>query len=385
MAHTARQRVITAMRREVPDRVPKYADFSPGLYDTFVRETGVAPPPRSPWSVWSARPIVVYQGEIGASDPAEYFDYDVRIVEFGETERSHDFSRYLPAGLPPERTRVDEWGIAWVRGSEHHFETMVHPLANAVSAADIEAYPWPDVTADYRREVAQQRIEAVQAREIAALGWPPFIGGTFFELAWRLRGLDNFLVDLVTNQEFAACLLDTIGALSIDNCCFLARCGVDVLLTGDDVGMQDRMLISPAMWRKWLKPRYAELFARVKAANADTLIFYHSDGYIEPIIPELIEIGVEILNPVQPECMDPAAIKRQYGHKLAFWGTVGTQTTFPQGTPAQVRALVKERIETVGAGGGLLLAPSHKLEPDVPWENVVAFFEAIDEYGAHSP
>jgi uroporphyrinogen decarboxylase len=202
-------------------------------------------------------------------------------------------------------------------------------------------------------------------------------------MAWRLRGLDTFLVDMVQNQEFAACLLDTVGAFAIDNCCFLAECGVDVVLSGDDVGMQDRMLISPKMWRTWLKPRYADLFARIKAANPDALIFYHSDGAIEPIIPELIEIGVEILNPVQPECMDAVALKQRYGHRLSFWGTLGTQTTFPQGTPAEVRALVRERIKTVGEGGGLLLAPSHKLEPDVPWENVEAFFQAIDEFGGY--
>ena len=380
---TSRQRVITALNREVPDRVPTYADFSPGLYDTFLEQTGAPPPHRSPWSVWSARPVVTYEQDDGLSDPAEYFNYDVRVVEFGETRERHDFSAYLPDDLPLERTRVDEWGIAWVRGSQHHFETMVYPLAEASQISDIEAYPWPDVTAGYRREVARQRIEEVHDKGCAVLGWAPFIGGTFFEMAWRLRGLDTFLMDMITNPDFAACLLDTIGEMSIANCCYLAEVGADVILTGDDVGMQDRMMMSPAMWRRWLKPRYAELISRVEAANPDALIFYHSDGYIEPIIPELIEIGVEVLNPVQPECMDPEAIKEQYGDRLAFWGTMGTQTTFPQGSPDQIRAMVKERVETVGRGGGLLLAPSHKLEPDVPWENVVAFFEAIKQYGVY--
>ena len=110
----------------------------------------------------------------------------------------------------------------------------------------------------------------------------------------------------------------------------------------------------------------------------------HSDGVIDPIIPELIEIGVDILNPVQPECMDPVQLKREYGNELAFWGTIGTQTTMPFGTPEEVKAVVKERIETVGQGGGLLLAPTHVIEPDVPWENVVAFFEAVEEYGRYT-
>jgi uroporphyrinogen decarboxylase len=260
---------------------------------------------------------------------------------------------------------------------------MVHPLANARSIEDLDSYPWPDVTAPYRRQAAQERIQQVHDKGYAVLGWPPFVGGTFFEMAWRLRGLDTLLMDMVTNEEFAACLLDKVGELSISNCCFMAECGADIVLTGDDVGMQDRMLMSPAMWRTWLKPRYAELISRVKDANPDVLLFHHSDGYIEPIIPEFIEIGVDILNPIQPECMDPVQIKRQYGDRLAFWGTVGTQTTFPQATPAEIKALVKERIETVGDGGGLLIAPTHKLQPEVSWENIVAFFEAVEQYGRY--
>lgn len=135
------------------------------------------------------------------------------------------------------------------------------------------------------------------------------------------------------------------------------------------------------MWRKWLKPRLARVIEQARRVKPDILIFYHSDGDCTAIIPELIEIGVDILNPVQPECMNPAELKKEYGDRLAFWGTIGTQTTMPFGTPDEVKAVVKERIETVGKGGGLLLAPTHILEPEVPWENVLAFFEAVEEYG----
>jgi len=120
-----------------------------------------------------------------------------------------------------------------------------------------------------------------------------------------------------------------------------------------------------------------------KEVNPDMLVYYHSDGYIEPIIPDLIEVGVNILNPVQPECMDPTKIKERYGDRLAFFGTIGIQTTMPHGTPEDVRKEVKTRIETVGRGGGLLIAPTHVLEPDVPWENILAFFDAVEEYGKY--
>jgi uroporphyrinogen decarboxylase len=208
-------------------------------------------------------------------------------------------------------------------------------------------------------------------------------GGTIFETAWGLRGYEALVLDMMTDNKFAACLLDKITSFSISNACFFAECGADIILTGDDFGMQDRMMISPAMWQEWFKPRYAKLITSVKAINPDVLVFYHSDGMIEPIIPELIEIGVDILNPVQPECMDPKKLKQEYGDRLAFWGTIGTQSTMPFGTTAEVKAVVKERIHTVGEDGGLLIAPTHMLEPDVPWENVLAFFEAVETYGVY--
>ncbi len=261
---------------------------------------------------------------------------------------------------------------------------MVHPLRNARHAGDIEAYPWPDVTAPYRRQAAVEAIDALHERDLAAMLWPPINGGTFFEAAWRLRGFERFLSDMVEDQELAEALLDRVGQPALENARFAAVSGADILLTGDDVGMQDRMLISPKMWRRWLKPRMAALISAAKQINPHLLVFYHSDGYMEPIVPDLIEIGVDVLNPVQPECMDPVRLKKQYGRQLSFWGTVGTQSTMPFGTPAAVRALVQERIATLGAGGGLLLAPTHRLQADVPWENIEAFFAAVDEYGRYN-
>jgi uroporphyrinogen decarboxylase len=380
---TPRQRVITAMKRELPDQVPKFADFSPGIYERFLVESGFGLPEKTIQEA-KGRPLVTYQSALGLPDPADYFEYDVRVVEFGQTERNTDFhSFYEPIQLPDGRSRIDEWGIGYVRGSEHHFEEIVHPMASFTCIDELEEYPWPDVTASYRREIARTLVEGVHQKDLAVMAWPPMKGGTIFETAWGLRGFEQLIIDMMTAKDFAACLLDKITALSISNACYFAACGVDVLLTGDDFGMQDRMMISPKLWREWFKPRYADLISSVKAVNPDVLIFYHSDGMIEPIIPELIEIGVEILNPVQPECMDPVEIKRQFGDQLAFWGTVGTQSTMPFGNVDEVKAVVKERIQTIGQGGGLLLAPTHKLEPDVPWENILAFFDAVNEYGVY--
>lgn len=206
---------------------------------------------------------------------------------------------------------------------------------------------------------------------------------TIFEVSWYIRGMENLFSDMMLQPDLAETLLDRITEMRVFQAQTYARADVDILDLGDDVATQRGMLMSPKMWHHWLKPRLARVIGAAKAIKPDILVQYHSDGDCRDVIPELIEVGVDILNPVQPECMDPAEIKTQYGDRLAFSGTVGTQTTMPHGTPAEVKAVVKERIATVGEGGGLLIAPTHVLEPDVPWENVIALVEAVEEYGEY--
>jgi uroporphyrinogen decarboxylase len=153
---------------------------------------------------------------------------------------------------------------------------------------------------------------------------------------------------------------------------------VDIIITGDDVAGQQGMLMKLDLWREFLKPRLADTVRAVKQARSDAFVFYHSDGNVEAVIPELIEVGIDILNPVQPECMDPVKVKAKYGDQLSFWGTVSVQKTMPFATPDEVRAEVRSRIRTVGKNGGLILAPAHVLAPETPWENIVAFFEEAD-------
>jgi uroporphyrinogen decarboxylase len=204
---------------------------------------------------------------------------------------------------------------------------------------------------------------------------------TIFELAWAMRGMEQLMIDMYLNEEFLAVLLDKITQIRCDMAQRFVKAGVDILRLGDDVGSQKAMLLSPKMWQKWLKLRLAQVIASGKEVNPNIPILYHSDGNIKAIIGELCEVGVTILNPVQPECLDPAKLKQEYGDRLAFWGTVGTQTTMPFGTPQAVKAEVRTRIRTVGKGGGLVLAPTHSINADVPWENIVAFYEAAEAFG----
>ena len=162
-----------------------------------------------------------------------------------------------------------------------------------------------------------------------------------------------------------------------------AEAGVDVIYYGEDIASQQDLLMSHDMWRRWLKPRLARAIASAKAVKPDLLFLYHSDGNVTRVVPELIEVGVDVLNPIQPECMDVVALKTQFGDRLAFNGGISVQQTMPWGTPDDVRREVKHLIETVGEGGGLMIAPAHTIEPEVPWENIVAFHEAVDEHGVY--
>jgi uroporphyrinogen decarboxylase len=345
-----RERVVTAMRRGRPDRIPKHLDFTPPQEEQFRLRTG-------------------------SDDPSEYFRLEPRHAGIAPTRQQRDFSRYL--GDVPNLDSHDEWGIGYISAGFYHFNRMVHPLRNARTPSDIANYPWPDMLAPYRWADVPQKVRAWQERGYPVCAGPP---GQLFETSWYLRGQEQLLIDFYDNPDLATAILDTLKYILMEGSIRLAQAGIDVLCLGDDVGWQKAMIMSPDAFRKWLKPRYAEIFEAARRCKPDILIYFHSDGNIEPIIPDLIEIGLDILNPVQPECMDPADIKRRYGDRLAFWGTMGTQSTMPFGTPDDVRHTVKERIETVGPEG-LLLAPTHVLEPEVPWENIVAFVEAVEEYG----
>ncbi len=353
---TPRQRVLTTLSRKKPDKVPReisWGAFTPALMKVFREKTG-------------------------ATDPAEYFNFEIRPVSWTSTKKNFKeiFRNYLP-NLPQEAI-VNEWGIASLPGSMYHFMRNIHPMRDLRSKREILDYPFPDIKVPYRYKHLKGEVEELKRRDLAVAGE---LYCTIFETAWGLRGMENLLMDFSTNSKLAETLLDILVDIRCEQAKRFAKAGVDILRLGDDVGSQRKMLMSAKMWRKWLKPRLKKVIKSAREVNSEIHIFYHSDGYIEPIIPELIEIGVDILNPVQPECMDPSKLKKQYGDKLAFWGTVSCQRTMPLGTPEDVINEVRLRIKTVGENGGLLIAPTHILEPDVPWENVLAFFGGVERYG----
>ena len=287
-----------------------------------------------------------------------------------------DFSRYFKAEERPEGSWIDANGCLHVPGSMYHFTHYVSPLRNAASMADIESYPWTD----YSRYTTQHIAEKVRAAH--AEGRVARVHCThMYEDAWQVRGYEEFLVDMIAEPEWAHFILDRFMERNKLAAVAAAKAGADELYTGDDVANQNTLMFSIEHWREFIKAKWAEVYAAARAIKPDIQIWYHSDGNITDIIPELIEIGVTVFNPLQPECVDLLEIKRRYGDRIVMHGTVGTQTTMPFGKPEDVRACVKHRIETLGGDGALILSPTHVLEPEVPLENILAFVDACRESG----
>lgn len=352
---TSRERVLTALAHQPTDRVPRL------LYEEAI---GYTPPVER-----------LLRERCAPRTPRDYFGMDLTRVLAEPTVLPRErFVEWLgeQAAAAIASGQVDEWGV-WRRvGDFHHFAHFESPLRGLDDRAELEAYPWPDLDQPYRFRDVRRRVEALQAEGMAVTGY----AGSVFERAWYLRGLEELMMDLLRAPALAHDLFARAAHFQRAAAEQFARAGVDVVITGDDVAGQDSLLIGMETWRQFLKPHLAATVRAVKAANPACQVFYHSDGNLEALIPELIEIGIDILNPVQPECMDPAAIKRRFGDRLSIWGTVSVQRTLPFGTPAEVRAEVRARIRDVGHGGGFILSPAHVLGPEVPWENIVAFFEA---------
>jgi uroporphyrinogen decarboxylase len=354
---THKERVQIALDGKQPDRCPMQVSFTPEfamrLSEHIGKEEGKSHNPHGGGNTYRLERAI---------------DNDVLITSVGWANSYYQSEA---------DTYSDEWGIGWRSvpyttpfGVGRYTEVSQRPLADT---AAIDTYKGPDPTRPALYEPARQLL-----RECGAEYW---ITGatvcTVFETAWALRGLDQMLMDLALDPETAERILDIPVRYHLEAARRLVALGVDMIWTGDDVGTQAGMLIAPAMWRRFLKPLMARFFSELKAINPRLKIAYHSDGDVRPIIPDLIEIGLDVLNPVQPACMDPAALKRTYGSNLCFWGTIDEQLTLPFGTPADVKAEVKTRLSTVGRDGGLIIGPTHHVQLDTPMENLMALLDGV--------
>ena len=286
-------------------------------------------------------------------------------------------------------SHVDEWGLTYriPRAGALWYDLAESPLAGgALMRERIDALPWP--RGDDPRLFAGLRAEAMAHREAGYAVVLKSLCAGLFEMAQRLRGMEAFLMDLVESPVEAGHLLDRVLEVKLDYWrAALAALGdlVDVVAEGDDYGTQQSLLVSPATFRSVFKPRLAELVRAMKRDAPQAFVFFHSCGSVRKILPDLIEIGVEVLNPVQTTAagMEPAALKRDFGKELSFWGGgVDTQGVLPRGTPAEVRDDVRRNVEALAPGGGFVFCTVHNIQADVPPENVVAMVEALRSHAA---
>jgi len=255
----------------------------------------------------------------------------------------------------------DWWGAGWDTQTEGYW----HAFSPLAEVTDLASFPWPDPEAPSLLDGAARALVADSRKHFAA----PNFGMCLFERAWSLRGFDALLMDLVDEPEWAAELLERITNIQVKLAQRFVALGVDGGYFGDDYGAQRSMLFSPKVWREMVKPRLARMFAVFR--NAGLPVILHSDGDISDILPDLVEIGLNCLNPVQPEVLNHKRLHRAFGSKLSFYGGISTQTVLPTGTPEEIRAAAAACVRELAPDGtGLILGPSHRMQSDIPVDNV---------------
>jgi len=357
MKMTPRENVLSLFRRQGYEYAPSVMYLCPSQKLVFQQKTGLS-----------------FEKHF-----EDYFNIPLRHIEnlkSAPTDRNTFAACYFPQGLL-DGTYISEWGTAHEQGEgAGHFNHMRHPLSGDISMDDLESYPFPVFLPDTEGKLKTQ-TEAIQGAGLTACVG---MNCTVWETAWYIRSMEDLMADMMAEDEKATFLLDFITGTACQKARAYAAAGVDIIKLGDDVGMQSTTMMSADMYRTWLKPRLKKVIDAAREIKPDILIFYHSCGYVQPYIEDFIEIGIDILNPVQPESMPFAGIHEKYGDRLSFKGALGTQTTMPFGTPDDVRREVFEYLDIAGEHGGLLCAPSHVIEPEVPWENIIAYAGACENY-----
>jgi uroporphyrinogen decarboxylase len=335
MSMTPKHRVLAAFRFEAVDRLPTQVNYTAAMGQALAARLSVPP----------------------VSLPRALDNHLVRV----------DLT-YAPRFSPNRLTRYDWWGAGHDTVEEGYF-IRDSPLAEK---RDLDAFQWPDPHAPGLFAAAERVIAAQGGEHFIA----PNLGFALFERAWSLRGFEQFLTDMALDPAYAEELLDRIvGIQSVLIDRFISL-GVDGGYFGDDYGAQKGLLFSPASWRRLIKPRLARLFAPLRERGLPVIM--HSDGQIQAILPDLVEIGLTVLNPVQPEVLDHRQLRAQFAGRLAFYGGISTQTVLPHGKSTDVIAAVRACVEDLAPDRtGLMLAPSHRMMSDIPLQNVEAMLSAF--------
>ncbi|MCG2767790.1 MAG: uroporphyrinogen decarboxylase family protein [Chloroflexota bacterium] len=399
-----RERTLASLRHQEPDRIPidlggtGDSTIAAMAYQTLRKELGLPPS--------TTRVLDVYQHtalldedlrQVLGVDVVPVFDEPVewRNGTLADGSPAEFPAKFLPE-LEPDGSQVvrDAAGNVVLKMPKdgHYFDPIYSPLANATSIADIDEYL--DQIEDYDtpahldksyEEMAQKAKELRETTDYLLVG---FFGGHVLQAGQSLRGWEAFLMDLVTNKKFAHALMEKLTEAHLRRFQrYASTVGqfVDVIHFEEDLGMQDRPLMRPSLYREMVKPYHKELFAYAKS-HCDAYILLHTDGAVAPFIPDFIEMGVDAVNPVQVSAagMDTKLLKREFGRDITFWGAgCDSQAILPYGTPQEVADEVKRRIDDLAPGGGFVFSPIHNVQTGVPPENIVAMFRTAREYGVY--
>lgn len=378
----SRERVLAAIQHKKPDRVP--IDIGSSMMTGIHRD-----------AYHGLRSLLGLSQDVSN----HFFEPSMQIVYAAE-----DFLDFLeidtrpalparPKGYPLDihedhdsKYYYDEWGygLKMPKRAPIYYSLFYHPLRNAEKLSDLKTHSFPDPNDKTRLMFINDQVELAKQKE-KAIVLNNVCAGTLEVASW-LRGLDQFLMDLALQPEMAEYLLDKVVDFKLAYWkMVLEKFGdqIDVLVESDDIGTQASLLISPRMYRKFIKPRHKKIIDFIKTKSS-AKVFFHSCGAIRPIIPDLIEIGVDILNPIQYNLsgMEAKSLKKDFGKDVVFWGGgVDTQTILSRGTPAEVRENVRQQIEALAENGGFIFATVHNIQAEVPPENLVAMWQAVMEFG----
>lgn len=380
----SRERVQTALAHQEPDRVP--IDLGATAVSTIAIPTYAA---LRKHLGFPAKPIetleFVQQVAVVDEDVLDRFGVDV-IPVFANAP-----DRYRPVFVEePDDARSfkDEFGATLRRlKGTFYYDWLEFPLPEP-SLADLAMMAWPYPADPGRYRGLRERVQALRAGTDRALFGMAPCGHDLLNQLFRVRGMEEGMMDLLANEDFAEAFLERLtDTICTAQTLFLREVGdlIDIHFTADDLSGQSGPLISPAIYRRLIKPRWARIIRTIKA-HTRAPIFYHSCGALDEFIPDLIEIGVNILNPVQVSAagMDSTILKKKYGKNLVFWGGgCDTQTVLARGTPADVRQEVRRRIRDLAPGGGFVFNPVHNIQPLVPPANVASLFDAALEFGKY--
>lgn len=315
---------------------------------------------------FTAPVLKTFRRETASEQPEEFFDYDFRTVSL-KARFAGDDPAILHDSVAPGTT-FDEWGIGhWAGGAEATYEKTFPPLSRARSSADIERLPAP---------VIEPGQAAETVRGYHDRGYPVFgYAGSVYEWSWWLRGMEQFMADMLTDPSLVEAVLRKVSAYTRRLALESARAGIDVLCFYDDAGMQTGLQIAPELWRRFVKPCWRDILDSVRAEYPDAIFFLHSCGKIDEIIPDIIDVGFDILHPVQPECMDLESLAREFGRDLVLCASISSQRVFPFGRPDDVRSYVRRAADLFSKTHRTILCPSNLIQPETPWENILAFVE----------